>query len=129
MGADYLNQIKAHQPNGPYCLCGYSFGGLVAFEIARRLAESGDEVAFVGLFDALMSPLRWPPRAWLSIMGRRVARFRGSWRVAARDDDASPSGTTTPLADPRGQGRRACTGRVGKVSPRGLSRAAHSLQP
>jgi acyl carrier protein len=31
MAAEYLNSIKARQPDGPYCLCGYSFGGTVAF--------------------------------------------------------------------------------------------------
>jgi thioesterase domain-containing protein len=81
MAADYLTEIKARQPNGPYCLCGYSFGGLVAFEIARRLSESGNEVGFVGLFDTLMSPLRWPLRAWLSIISRRIARLPGNLRV------------------------------------------------
>ena len=62
MAADYLREVKARQPDGPYYLCGYSFGGLVAFEMARRLWESGDEVALVGLFDTMMSPLRWPLR-------------------------------------------------------------------
>jgi thioesterase domain-containing protein len=81
MAADYLREIKAHQPNGPYCLCGYSLGGLVAFEIARQLSESGNEVGFVGLFDTLMSPLRWPLRAWLSIIGRRIARLPGNLRT------------------------------------------------
>jgi len=86
MAADYLEEIKARQPNGPYCLCGYSFGGLVAFEIARRLSESGNEVGFVGLFDTLMSPLRWPLRAWLSLIGRRIARLTCNLRAAPRDD-------------------------------------------
>ncbi|HKZ74816.1 MAG TPA: alpha/beta fold hydrolase, partial [Steroidobacteraceae bacterium] len=82
MAADYLREIKAHQPSGPYCLCGYSFGGLVAFEIARRLSEAGEKVEFVGLFDTTMSPLRWPLRAWLSIIGRRIARLAGNLRAA-----------------------------------------------
>ena len=43
MATDYLREIKARQPDGPYYLCGYSFGGLVAFEMARRLRESGSE--------------------------------------------------------------------------------------
>jgi amino acid adenylation domain-containing protein len=75
MAADYLDEIKKYQPNGPYYLCGYSSGGLVAFEIARRLSESGDEVGLVGLFDTTMSPVRWPLRAWLSIIPRRIARL------------------------------------------------------
>lgn len=75
MAAAYLREVKARQPDGPYYLCGYSFGGLVAFEMARRLWESGDEVALVGIFDTSMSPLRWPLRSWLSILRRRVAQF------------------------------------------------------
>jgi amino acid adenylation domain-containing protein len=75
MAAEYLSEVKARQPDGPYNLCGYSFGGLVAFEMARRLREAGDEVALVGLFDTMMSPLRWPLRSWLSIVRRRVLHF------------------------------------------------------
>jgi thioesterase domain-containing protein len=60
MAAEYLREVKARQPHGPYHFCGYSFGGLVAFEMARQLSESGDEIGLVGLFDTMMSPLRWP---------------------------------------------------------------------
>jgi thioesterase domain-containing protein len=81
MAADYLREIKARQPNGPYCLCGYTFGGLVAFEIARQLADAGDEISFVGLFDTMMSPLRSPLRAWLSLIGLRKVRMPGDVRV------------------------------------------------
>jgi len=81
MAADYLREIKKRQSNGPYYLCGYSSGGLVAFEIARRLSESGDEVAFVGLFDTRMSVVRWPLRAWISIIGRRIARLAAAVRA------------------------------------------------
>jgi acetoacetyl-CoA synthetase len=75
MAAEYLREVKTRQPDGPYYLCGYSFGGLVAFEMARRLRVSGDEVALVGLFDTTMSPLRWPLRSWLSIVRRRMVQF------------------------------------------------------
>jgi thioesterase domain-containing protein len=43
--------------------------------MARRLRESGDEVALVGLFDTMMSPLRWPLRSWLAIVRGQVVRF------------------------------------------------------
>jgi acyl-coenzyme A synthetase/AMP-(fatty) acid ligase/thioesterase domain-containing protein/acyl carrier protein len=75
MAAEYLREVKALQPDGPYNLCGYSFGGLVAFEMARLLRESGDDLALVGLFDTMMSPLRWPIRSWLSIVRRQVSQF------------------------------------------------------
>ncbi|MEO8113484.1 MAG: alpha/beta fold hydrolase, partial [Phenylobacterium sp.] len=75
MAAEYLAAIKARQPEGPYYLCGYSFGGLVAFEMARRLSEAGDAVGLVGLFDTVTSPLAWPLPAWLTFVRRRLARL------------------------------------------------------
>ena len=54
--AEYqLGQIRKAQPTGPYALAGYSFGGLVAFELARRLVEEGEPVAFLGLIDTGLS--------------------------------------------------------------------------
>jgi thioesterase domain-containing protein/acyl carrier protein len=78
MAAEYLREIKARQPDGPYYLCGYSFGGLVAFEMARQLWESGDEVGLIGLFDTMPSPLGWPLPVWLTFIRRRVDRFAAS---------------------------------------------------
>jgi amino acid adenylation domain-containing protein len=83
MAADYLKEIKTRQPNGPYHVCGYSSGGLVAFEIARRLSESDDEVSFVGLFDTTMSPMRWPLRTWLAIGTRRMALLAAALRASS----------------------------------------------
>ena len=83
MAAEYLREVKARQPDGPYYLCGYSFGGLVAFEMARLLRDSGYEVALVGLFDTMMSPLKWPLRSWLSIVRRRLLQFVAGRRASA----------------------------------------------
>jgi amino acid adenylation domain-containing protein len=52
MAALYLEEMRAVQPHGPYLLGGYCFGGVVAFEIARRLRGEGEEVGFVGLVNA-----------------------------------------------------------------------------
>jgi thioesterase domain-containing protein len=70
------------QPEGPYYLCGYSFGGLVAFEMARRLCQSGDKVGVLGLFDTTTSPRRWPLHYWLSIAHRRMVQFGAAARAA-----------------------------------------------
>ena len=83
MADDYLGAIKKRQPNGPYYLCGYSSGGLAAFEIARRLSESGDEVGLVGLFDTTMSPVRWPLRTWLAISARQMGRLAAALRAVS----------------------------------------------
>ncbi|GHE39623.1 peptide synthase [Streptomyces longispororuber] len=47
----YVAAIRRTQPRGPYAVAGYSYGGAVAFEIAKRLEADGDDVAFVGVFN------------------------------------------------------------------------------
>ena len=44
MAADYLRQIRGVQPQGPYLIGGFSFGGLVAYEMAQQLRQLGQEV-------------------------------------------------------------------------------------
>jgi thioesterase domain-containing protein/acyl carrier protein len=48
---DHLKEILAVQPEGPYYLGGYSFGGLLALEVAKRLRARGEEIAMLALFD------------------------------------------------------------------------------
>ena len=48
----YLRHIKDHQPNGPYAIAGYSLGSTVAFEIAKRLETTHNDVKFLGLLDS-----------------------------------------------------------------------------
>jgi amino acid adenylation domain-containing protein len=52
MAGYYINAMRLHQPHGPYYLCGNSFGGVLAFEMARRLTADGDEVRFLALLDS-----------------------------------------------------------------------------
>ncbi|KAH7884191.1 atromentin synthetase [Phlebopus sp. FC_14] len=47
----YITAIKRTQPHGPYAIAGYSYGGVVAFEIAKRLEGMGDQVKFTGLIN------------------------------------------------------------------------------
>lgn len=49
MAARYLQAIRRVQPRGPYCLAGYCFGALVAFEMARQLHAAGEEPGLVVL--------------------------------------------------------------------------------
>jgi amino acid adenylation domain-containing protein len=47
----HLKVIKEVQPEGPYYLCGASFGGMVAYEMAQQLHSKGERVALVAMFD------------------------------------------------------------------------------
>jgi thioesterase domain-containing protein/acyl carrier protein len=51
MARDYIDAIRRVQPRGPYRLLGHSFGGLVAFEMARQLEAEGERVAMLALLD------------------------------------------------------------------------------
>jgi thioesterase domain-containing protein/acyl carrier protein len=46
-----LSAIRNRQPDGPLALAGYSFGGLLAYEVARQASDSGQEVAWLCLLD------------------------------------------------------------------------------
>jgi thioesterase domain-containing protein/acyl carrier protein len=51
MAARYIDSILKINPKGPYAIAGFSFGGVVAFEIARQLKEQGKTVSIVALLD------------------------------------------------------------------------------
>ncbi|HET9210755.1 MAG TPA: condensation domain-containing protein, partial [Thermoanaerobaculia bacterium] len=51
MAAEYLDAMRSVQPAGPYLLAGYSFGGILAFEMARQLTLAEQEVALLAVLD------------------------------------------------------------------------------
>lgn len=65
----YVQAIKRKQPRGPYALAGYSYGAMLAFEVAKRLDTKEDipesSVRFLGSFNlpphikSRMRQLRW----------------------------------------------------------------------
>jgi amino acid adenylation domain-containing protein len=65
MAACYLAELRGVRPRGPYHLGGYSFGGLVAFEMARLLSAAGERVALLAILDEpapqLFKTWRWGP--------------------------------------------------------------------
>lgn len=93
MAADYIRAIRSVQRNGPYRLGGFSAGGVVAFEMARQLRKSGDEIDILLLLDTQIgSPddmgaaapdfgaaQRWRRKLLLNLRGV----WRTNWRVFA----------------------------------------------
>jgi len=62
--ADYIIQLQKVIPKGPYFLGGFSFGGVLAFEMAMQLRKAGYEVPFLALLDSntaltIDDPFRW----------------------------------------------------------------------
>ncbi len=51
MAAQYVAAIRQVQPEGPYLLCGHSFGSWVAFEVAQQLQRQGQPIGLLALFN------------------------------------------------------------------------------
>jgi amino acid adenylation domain-containing protein len=60
MADTYLEEVRRVQPTGPYRLGGWSLGGIIAFEMARRLEEQGERTALLALLDTV-APGSLPP--------------------------------------------------------------------
>jgi amino acid adenylation domain-containing protein len=54
----FVAAVRRAQPSGPYHVGGWSFGGLVAWEMARQLAAAGAEVGLVALLDTAVPSAR-----------------------------------------------------------------------
>jgi non-ribosomal peptide synthetase component F/thioesterase domain-containing protein len=51
LAAYYIQEVRKIQPIGPYNFLGYSYGGFVAFEMARQLQIAGEKVDLLGMLD------------------------------------------------------------------------------
>lgn len=51
MAAQYIGEVRTVQPTGPYFIVGYSFGGLICFEMAQQLHRLGHKTGLVALID------------------------------------------------------------------------------
>jgi len=77
MAQAYLEVVRGIQPNGPYSLAGYSFGGMVAFEMACRLRAAGEPVALMALLETDLHHRFLPvphKLAYASVLAVRVLR-------------------------------------------------------
>jgi amino acid adenylation domain-containing protein len=57
MARAYVEAMQAVQPHGPYQIAGWSFGGVVAVEMAAQLQARHESVSFLGLLDAIAPQL------------------------------------------------------------------------
>jgi amino acid adenylation domain-containing protein len=51
IAAHYISAIRAQNPDGPFALAGFSFGGIIAWEMARQLEALNLEVRMLAMFD------------------------------------------------------------------------------
>jgi thioesterase domain-containing protein len=94
MAAIHLKQMRAIQPEGPYLIAGWSFGGVLAYEIAQQLISSGAAVEFLGLIDA--NPVRDSISGKLASDGSLLVKFT---EALAEIDRKLAAGETDLQAD------------------------------
>ncbi|MCU1646750.1 MAG: hypothetical protein JWN03_7025 [Nocardia sp.] len=75
MAEDYVAQVTAVAPTGPYHLLGWSLGGAVAQAMAARFEHRGDTVALLALLDSHVHLAEDTLDAALSEAHRSVAGF------------------------------------------------------
>ncbi len=75
--ASYIKTLQTIQPEGPYLLGGFCFGGLLAYEMARQLQAQGQKVDFLLLINTT-SPASLP----LQLFRRALERLRVGERRA-----------------------------------------------
>lgn len=82
MAAHYIQEIRTLQPQGAYFLAGFSFGGLVAYEMAQQLHSQGQKVALLAMFDT-HSPLFLPNRS--SLLKSVLIRLGQLWELEHKE--------------------------------------------
>lgn len=94
IAAHYIDSIMKQNPTGPYALAGYSFGGIIAYEMARQFEALGKEVKVLAMFDtyAYRSPHHDP---YLIKMAKRARFFKDKIKYAL----SSPGGIQETIAD------------------------------
>ncbi len=83
MARCYIDAVRGVQRVGPYVVVGFSAGGVVAFEMARQLRDSGERVALLGLLDSAVYS-RPAEAAVDPAAGRRSGKLRKITRPLQR---------------------------------------------
>lgn len=92
LASELRAELVAEQPDGPYQLAGYSFGGLLAYEVARQLIQDGRHVDWVGIVDTSAPTLAAhayrlhfsPWGRWLAVRRMPAAQRRARYAALAR---------------------------------------------
>ena len=81
----YVEVIRSQQARGPYRLLGFSFGGVLAFEIAQQIRAAGERVEMLVILDSDVPGTRKP-----SSLRRALSALRTAAGTAGRREAATP---------------------------------------
>ncbi|NRF40207.1 amino acid adenylation domain-containing protein [Pedobacter foliorum] len=88
----YVAEILEHNPNGPYAIAGYSFGGYVAIEMEKQLKAMGKEIKMLGIFDT-DAENNFYSKSWQVTLPRKIKRQFPKMIWVIKSFVRNPSGT------------------------------------
>jgi thioesterase domain-containing protein len=103
MAERYLAAIRQVQPEGPYQLAGWSFGGKLALEMAQQLQKTGESVALLAIIDTRLystsfATFRHGSRVFLTSMlpylWPYISDYLSLQSALPRPEPAEPAGQT-----------------------------------
>ena len=86
----YLKEMRTIQARGPYYLAGYSFGGMVAFEMAQQLRQQGETIALLALVDPTL------PSSQEKHVSKNVQLETLSVKTFKKEDQQAHTDVTSP---------------------------------
>ncbi len=75
----FISEMRSVRPRGPYLLSGFSFGGIVAYEMAQQLTSAGEEVALLALLDT------YDPKEFMRVMRAEAKWYEGLKKSIMRE--------------------------------------------
>jgi amino acid adenylation domain-containing protein len=75
----YVRALRQLQPEGPYALGGYCFGGNVAYEMARLLEQQGQQVSLLALMNSSPPNSSYYRARWTPVHLYKFLRNLGHW--------------------------------------------------
>jgi len=88
IAANFVAEMRAFQPHGPYRIAGHSFGGFVALEMARLLTVEGEQVELLALFDTMPPHAAQTPKPAGKMLLHTFDRVRYHLESLAKLDNA-----------------------------------------
>jgi thioesterase domain-containing protein len=78
LATQYLKELRKVQPAGPYQFIGMCRGAHIAFEMARRLEQEGQQVALMGILDTWVMENTYNRFLYVEYYARRLSLFAQS---------------------------------------------------
>jgi thioesterase domain-containing protein/acyl carrier protein len=89
IAAYYIKEIMENDPEGPYAIAGYSFGGYLAVEMRQQLVAMGKEVKLIAIFDTNAQNTEYT-KGWVEKLPRRIKRQVPKFMFIVRSFMADP---------------------------------------